>query len=168
MDCSPPGSSVHGILQARILEWVAMPSSRGSSLPRDWTQVSCTSGGFFTSWTTREDPEPFNVFNREWVSDENNHQLVQNWFQISLLFSNISRNLAKDKLSHLWITHFITSLYADVGFLTNISPHSHWFGKKTGKEIKKKGKEIKRIQLSQRLGAREEVRTRTRNRHWAL
>ena len=41
-DCSLPGSSVHGILQARILEWVAMPSSRGSSLPRDRTQVSYT------------------------------------------------------------------------------------------------------------------------------
>ena len=39
MDCSPPGSSVHGILQARILQWVAMPSSRGSSWPRDWTRV---------------------------------------------------------------------------------------------------------------------------------
>ena len=38
-DCSPPGSSVHGILQARILEWVAMPSSRGSSPPRDWTAL---------------------------------------------------------------------------------------------------------------------------------
>ena len=38
MDCSPPGASVHGILQARILEWVAMPSSRGSSQPRDRTQ----------------------------------------------------------------------------------------------------------------------------------
>ena len=38
MDCRPPGSSVHGILQERILEWVAMPSSRGSSLPRDWTR----------------------------------------------------------------------------------------------------------------------------------
>ena len=37
MDCSPPGSSVHGILQVRILEWVAMPSSRGTSRPRDWT-----------------------------------------------------------------------------------------------------------------------------------
>ena len=40
IDCSPPGSSVHGILQARILEWVAMPSSRGSSQPRNRTQVS--------------------------------------------------------------------------------------------------------------------------------
>ena len=41
MDCSPPGSSVHGILQARILEWVAIPFSRGSSWLRDWTWVSC-------------------------------------------------------------------------------------------------------------------------------
>ena len=40
MDCSPPGSSVHGILQARILEWVAIAFSRGSSWPRDWTHIS--------------------------------------------------------------------------------------------------------------------------------
>ena len=40
MDCSPPGSSVHGILQARMLEWVAMPSSKGSSQPRDRTNIS--------------------------------------------------------------------------------------------------------------------------------
>ena len=44
MDCSLPGSSVHGILQARILEWVAMPSSRGSSQSRDQTCVSCIAG----------------------------------------------------------------------------------------------------------------------------
>ena len=43
---SPPGSSVHGILQARVLEWVAISSSRGSSRPRDWTLVSCIAGGF--------------------------------------------------------------------------------------------------------------------------
>ena len=47
-DCNPPGSSVHVILQARILEWVVMPFSRGSSQPRDQTQVSCIAGGFFT------------------------------------------------------------------------------------------------------------------------
>ena len=46
MDCSPPGSSVHGILQARILEWVAVPFSRRSSQPRDRTQVSHIAGGF--------------------------------------------------------------------------------------------------------------------------
>ena len=52
MDYSPPGSSVRGILQARILEWVAMPSSSGSSWPRDWTCVSfdsCIAGRFFTT-----------------------------------------------------------------------------------------------------------------------
>ena len=54
LDCSLPGSSVHGILQARILEWVAMPFSRGSSRPRNWTQVSCTVGRFLTIWDTRE------------------------------------------------------------------------------------------------------------------
>ena len=53
-DCSPPGSSVHGFLQARILEWVAIPFSRGSSQPRDWTQVSSIAGGFFTILATRE------------------------------------------------------------------------------------------------------------------
>ena len=48
MDCSRPDSSVHGILQARILQWVAIPFSRGSSQPRDQIQVSCIAGGFFT------------------------------------------------------------------------------------------------------------------------
>ena len=57
MDCSLPGSSVRGILQARVLEWVAIPFSRGSSLPRDWTQVSCIAGRRFTIWATREDQE---------------------------------------------------------------------------------------------------------------
>ena len=51
---SLPGSSVHGTLQARILEWVSIPFSRGSSRPRDWTQVSRIAGGLFTVWATRE------------------------------------------------------------------------------------------------------------------
>ena len=49
MDCI-----VHGIFQVRILEWVAVPFSRGSSQPRDGTQVSHSAGGFFTSWATRK------------------------------------------------------------------------------------------------------------------
>ena len=52
--CDPMDYAIHGILQARILEWVAVPISRGSSQPRDWTQVSCIAGGFFTSCATRE------------------------------------------------------------------------------------------------------------------
>ena len=61
MDYSPPGSSIHGILQARILEWGAISFSRGSSRTgtfptRDWTQVSCIAGRYFTIWATREAP----------------------------------------------------------------------------------------------------------------
>ena len=51
IDCSLPGSSVHGILQARILEWLPFSSP---SWPRDWTRVSCIAGRFFTIWATRE------------------------------------------------------------------------------------------------------------------
>ena len=52
--CNPVDYTVHGILQAWILEWVAFPFSRGSSQPRDWTQVSHIADRFFTSWATRE------------------------------------------------------------------------------------------------------------------
>ena len=54
MDCSLPGSSVHGILQTRILEWVAIPFSKGPSQPRKQTWVSLTDSGFFTVQATRE------------------------------------------------------------------------------------------------------------------
>ena len=54
MYCSLPGSSIHGIFQARILEWVAISFSRGSPQPRDWTRVSCIAGRSFTIWATRE------------------------------------------------------------------------------------------------------------------
>ena len=53
MHCSPSGSSVHGILQTRMLEWVAISSPRESSQPRDQTQVSCIEGRFFTTWTMK-------------------------------------------------------------------------------------------------------------------
>ena len=59
MDCSPPDSSVPGILQARTLEWVAIPFCRGSSWPRDQTWVSCMAGRFFTIWATWEAPNLF-------------------------------------------------------------------------------------------------------------
>ena len=52
MDCSPPGSSVHGIFQARVLEWVAISFYRGSSWPRDRTRVSHIVGRRFTVWAT--------------------------------------------------------------------------------------------------------------------
>ena len=52
--CNPMDYRVHGILQAELLGWVAIPFSRGSFQPRDKTQVSCITGRFFTSWATRE------------------------------------------------------------------------------------------------------------------
>ena len=54
VDCSPPGFSVHGILQARILEWVAIPSCRGSSWPRHQTRVSRIASRLLTDWASRE------------------------------------------------------------------------------------------------------------------
>ena len=56
MDYSLPGSYIHGIFQARVLEWVAISFSRGYSWPRDWTQVSRIAGRGFTIWATREVP----------------------------------------------------------------------------------------------------------------
>ena len=57
MDCSLPGSPVQKDSLGKNLEWVTMPSSRGSSWPRDWTQVACIACGFFTIWATRETQE---------------------------------------------------------------------------------------------------------------
>ena len=72
MDCRLPDSSVHGILQARILQWVANFFSRGSLWPRDWTWGSRIAGQFFTIWVTREAPHQ-NIssvqFSRSIVSD---------------------------------------------------------------------------------------------------
>ena len=61
MHSSLPGSSAHGLFQARIVEWVAISFSRGSSQPRDQTQASCIAGRFFTK--TKAKPKPLNMFN---------------------------------------------------------------------------------------------------------
>ena len=66
MDCSPPGSSVHGILQARILEWVAIPFSRGSSRPRAQAKISCIAGRLFTIWATGA--APFYIYSSGYIS----------------------------------------------------------------------------------------------------
>ena len=79
MDSSLPGSSVHGIFQARVLEWVTMSFSRGSSWPRDWTQVSCTAGRHFTLWATREAHRVFLI--------RHYHLFVQGWSKSQKIFS---------------------------------------------------------------------------------
>ena len=65
---NPMNYTVHGVLQARILEWAAFPFSRGSSQPRDQTQVSCIAGGFFTSWASREAHRSQNQTQLKWLS----------------------------------------------------------------------------------------------------
>ena len=82
MDCSPQSSSVHRNLQARILEWLAVSSSRGSSRHRDWTCiscVSCTAGRFFIGWAIGEaDAGPSNLLQKEEMLEaEFNH--TGNW-----------------------------------------------------------------------------------------
>ena len=64
--CDPVNYTVHGILQARILEWVAVPFSRGSSQPRDLTQVSCIAGRFFTSWAQGKPNCVYLYWNTHW------------------------------------------------------------------------------------------------------
>ena len=61
VDCSLPGFSIHGILQARVLEWVAISFSRGSSWPRDWTRVSRIAGRRFNLWAPREAHKTLNI-----------------------------------------------------------------------------------------------------------
>ena len=91
--CSPPGSSVHGILQARIVEWVALPSSRESSQPRDQTRVSCFAGRFFTTWATRvalQVPPYLGLsFRFCWVVSMIHLQLLWKFFSFSSSFPSI-------------------------------------------------------------------------------
>ena len=71
MDYSLLGSSVHGILQARILEWITIPFSKESSQTRDQTKISCIAGEFFTIWATRE-AQFFNICKLISVTDNSN------------------------------------------------------------------------------------------------
>ena len=98
MDLRPPGSSVHGILQARILEWVAIPFSRGSSWPSDGTRVSHIAGRFLTVWATSE------VFflKTHWIKYVwmNDNELITGW-----LFREYCR-WAYHNLSHSFPYYF--------------------------------------------------------------
>ena len=76
MDCSPPGSSVHGIFQARVLEWVAISFFRGSSQPRGWTLVSRIASRHFTIWATREAPLIEEILQRKEKRRRNTSELI--------------------------------------------------------------------------------------------
>ena len=109
MDCSPPGSSVHGILQARILELAAMPFSRGSSQSRDWTQVSFIAGGFFTTWATKKAPNTWKI-----------HADIVFWHRYVLAFS---------KRGAIWVPskHFSCDWRGKVVCLCWVNHHKHCY-----------------------------------------
>ena len=91
MDCSPPGSCVHGILQARVLEWIAISFSRGSSPPRDWYWVSCIANRVFTIWFTEESSR--NRFTeRQYLLTENVYGFpyLQSHSQVALVIKNLT------------------------------------------------------------------------------
>ena len=98
MDCSPPGSSVHRILQARILEWVAMPSSRASFLPRDQTRVSsisCIAGEFFTTEPPGKPTPCWSLF----VLPSTQNPMYSSQTQSSLLHTDLSGGMANTNFS---------------------------------------------------------------------
>ena len=89
----PMDYTVHGILQVRILKWVAIPFSRGSSQPRDWTRVSYIPSGFFTNWATREAPKYQSISIKEFFKKRRGYDLI-------FFLCNIFR-------MHNWISKFI-------------------------------------------------------------
>ena len=124
-DCSPPGPSVHGILQARILEWVAMPFSRGSSPPRDQTRVSSIScfGSFTTSAT--QFPQLFfpptslhSLFKAQgdWITDY--ICLLKEWsawknvFLPLKIFLLLSSRYFQKELESIWVQPSMLSIYS--------------------------------------------------------
>jgi len=101
MDYSLPGSSVHGILQARVLEWVAISFSRGSFWPRDWTWVSCIAGRFFTNWTTREAIPIVKTLSMEEIYNANINQKKARLSILALIKADLkARNITSNNKGH--------------------------------------------------------------------
>ena len=125
IDGSPPGSPVPGILQARILEWVAMPSSRGSSQPRD---EPCITGGFFTIWATRE-------VNRKFKSK---FILCFNYFQ-----NNNQQFLYRKEICHRGLKTLLWCQTAQ--FKSWIYIYSLWFNFLTRKNVNNNNSHLMRL-----------------------
>ena len=130
-DCSPPGSSVCGILQARILEWVAIPfSTQGSSQPRDRTQVSHIAGGFFTIWATRE------VQNPKWNKSKDSTVCTEP-VQTELNYTQCWPSKGRDhKLCEVWPkkTHGAFVFVCVGGVRVEHGQTSWWVGLKEGRQ----------------------------------
>ena len=96
--CNRVDYTVHGILQARILEWVAFPFSRGSSQPRDQTQVACIAGRFFTRWATGEAQENWRGRLKRDAIHIYMHIYTHSWF--TLLYGGSQHNIVRQLSSN--------------------------------------------------------------------
>ena len=103
MDYSPPGSSVHAIFQARILEGIVISSSRRSSQSRDQTQVSCIAGRFFTMWATRERLCRSSAYKEDQVKDEEYiGELYKHWEKLTMkIVESFYRDLKNKRVHEL-------------------------------------------------------------------
>ena len=110
MDCSPPGSSVHGILQAKILKWVAISFSKGSSWARDQTRISYMAGRFFTAESTGKPSTTFSVpldSVHIWFKwHHHSLSLISIWFIYVTFFPDYTGKIWR-KLSHLLSRYFL-------------------------------------------------------------
>ena len=116
MDCSPPGSSVHGISQARVLEWVAISFSWGSSWPSDRAHISCLAGRFFT---TEPPGKPKEANSGSWLQSVSSHC----WLCFKLC-GEPSQPLGSQKVRHDWATERNTAL-CSAYMRTVASPVNH-------------------------------------------
>ena len=133
MDYSPPGSTVHELLQARILEWIVFPFSRESSWSRDQIWVSCIAGGFFTVWATKEAHIPIRKIKIKSDNTKNFAVTLENWqflkrkhtsaYQLTIQPSNDYLSFAPEKWKltsthrheHSYSKQFICSIYKKNG-----------------------------------------------------
>ena len=98
MDCSLPGSSVHGIFQGRMLGWVAISFSRGFSWPRNRTQVSYTAGRFFTNWAMRETQNGW-----EWAKFNSDDHYIYYCEQKSIRRNGVALRVNKSLKCSTWM-----------------------------------------------------------------
>ena len=126
-----PWTTVHGILQARILEWVAFPFSKGSSQPKDRTQVSHIAGRFFTSWATREVQEYWGgqpiPLQRTFLTQESNCRWIL--YQLSYEESPKCKDIPYLYIGSLGIIHmsFIPKLICNLNVMSIKIPENYSF-----------------------------------------
>ena len=122
MECRPPGSSIHGIPQARMLQWVAISFSMGSTWPRDWTWVSCIAGGFFTACLSHH--LEFNSSSVVWVYTLNQNATLSLKMVMVVVVGTVMI-MMKMLCPWLHVEHFpyITTLNLIFQQVPSVSPH---------------------------------------------